>query len=101
MRSNFASARRRLVSICTPKKGRTRVFLGLCSVSWQGPHELAQLPVFTLTGSSSAFDHAMALGATDFFTKPDSIQGLVDVIRTITVRWWFMEQARTFRPRPR
>ena len=75
---------------------------GLQVLSWiRSNPEFAQLPVFMLTGSSSECDHAMTIGATDYFTKPISIQGLIDVIRTITVRWWFIEQARSFRPRPR
>jgi DNA-binding response OmpR family regulator len=73
---------------------------GLDVLTWmRSVPELSRVPVYMLTSSSLEFDRAMALGATDYFMKPMSSEGLVDVIRNITVRWWFYEQARIFQSR--
>lgn len=73
---------------------------GIEVLSWMRLRpEFAQLPVYMLTTSEFEFDQALALGANDYFLKPTSFEGLVDVVRTITVRWWFYEQAREFRCR--
>jgi DNA-binding response OmpR family regulator len=74
---------------------------GLEVLAWiRSRSELTRLPVYMLTSSSHDFDRAMALGATDYFTKPSSFEGLIDVVRSITIRWWFYEQARDYRARP-
>lgn len=51
------------------------------------------LPVFMLTGAPQHFDQAMGLGATDYFVKPMEFRSLVDIVRKIAVRWWFLLQA--------
>ena len=75
---------------------------GLEVLAWiRSRPELARLPVYMLTSSALEFDRAMGLGSTDYFIKPMSLDALVDVIRSITVRWWYYEQARAFQSRSR
>jgi DNA-binding response OmpR family regulator len=85
-----------LLDVKLPKRS------GLDVLSWmRSVPELSRVPVYMLTSSSLEFDRVMALGATDYFTKPMSFEGLIDTIRNITVRWWFYEQARAFSVRLR
>jgi DNA-binding response OmpR family regulator len=73
---------------------------GLELLAWMRSRpDLAQLPVYMLTSSTLEFDRAMSMGATDYFTKPMSFDGLIDVIRNITIRWWYFDQARAFQSR--
>src|SRR5262245_10611466 len=85
-----------ILDIRMPRKSGLEVLFWIRSRA-----EFAALPVYMLTSSTLEFEQAMSIGATDYFVKPVSFDGLIDVIRNMTVRWWFYEQARayTFRPR--
>lgn len=74
---------------------------GLEVLEWvRSRREFNGMPVFMLTGSPHHFDKAMDLGATDFFVKPFQFRSLVDIVREIAVRWWFLEQARRSSKKP-
>ncbi len=51
--------------------------------------ELKSIPAVVLTSSPNEADRRRAgeLGAADYWVKPDSIQGLVEVVRQINARW--------------
>lgn len=67
---------------------------GLEVLEWMRSRpELARLPVFVLTSAMQHFDRAMSLGATDCYHKPLQFRALVDIVREIAVRWWFLLQA--------
>jgi len=61
--------------------------------------ELARLPVYMLTSSPDDLDQAMALGVSDYFTKPMGFEPLVGVVRAIAARWWFRTEAYAATPR--
>ena len=67
---------------------------GLEVLQWvrRQPHFL-RLPIFILTTSPEHFETAMALGASDYFTKPMESGGLLEVVRAMAVRWWFFQKA--------
>lgn len=67
---------------------------GLEVLEWiRSRREFERLPVFMLTSLPQRFEQAMDLGATDYYLKPLDFRSLVDIVRGIAVRWWFLLQA--------
>ncbi len=59
-------------------------------LAWITAHGgLGDVPVIVLTSSTDQADmrKALQLGARGFYVKPDSLQGLVELLRRIQARW--------------
>lgn len=67
---------------------------GLEVIEWiRARPEFAKLPVYMLTSSPDDLQRALELGVNDYFTKPLRFETLIDIVRTIALRWWFYVQA--------
>jgi CheY-like chemotaxis protein len=63
---------------------------GFDVLSWLQNHsELKTVIAVVLTSSPNETDrqHAQELGAAEYFVKPDSVQGLTDVVKKLQARW--------------
>lgn len=54
-------------------------------VEFQKEHSVKHIPVFVLSTSSdvATIQHTKTLGASEFITKPETLYGLVDVLKSV------------------
>jgi CheY-like chemotaxis protein len=63
---------------------------GFDVLAWlQNRPDLKELPAVVLTSSADEADRrrAQQLGAADYFVKPESVQGLVQVVQALHAKW--------------
>ena len=63
---------------------------GFDVLAWlQNRPDLKELPAVVLTSSADEADRqrAQQLGAADYFVKPESVQGLIQVVQALHAKW--------------